>query len=112
MRVNSSTSNAVQNSASSETTEASAAKKSQRSEKAPAKAKLVEAGDISGAKSEISGKAKEMAQAKSIAAAAPDVREGKIEALRAKILAGKYKVDSEAIADKMVDEHIRTAEMG
>ena len=53
-----------------------------------------------------------MASAKAAAVAAPDVREEKIQALREKILAGKYKVDPHAVADRLVDEHLSTADLG
>ena len=115
MRVNSSTSSAVQNSASAETTETTAAKKTQGAAKASAtqKAKATESASIEGsARTEISGKAKEMAHAKQVAANAPDVREEKIAALREKILAKKYNVDANAVADKLVDEHISMASAG
>lgn len=56
--------------------------------------------------SEISSKAKDMAQAHSLAAAAPDVREDKVAALKKQIAEGKYKVNAEAVADKMIKEHM------
>jgi len=60
------------------------------------------------AKSEISGKAKEMAKAKAVASNAPDVREEKVAALKKRISEGSYSVDAQAVADRMVDEHMRT----
>jgi flagellar biosynthesis anti-sigma factor FlgM len=57
-------------------------------------------------KSEISAKGRELAQAKEVANGAPDVREEKIAKLKEMISAGKYKVDSHAVADRMVDEHL------
>ncbi|MCM2322874.1 MAG: flagellar biosynthesis anti-sigma factor FlgM [Oligoflexia bacterium] len=59
------------------------------------------------AKTEISSRAKELAKAKEVATSAPDVREEKIAALKAKIAAGKYNVNPEAVADRMVDEHLK-----
>ncbi len=47
-----------------------------------------------------------MAKAKAVAGETPDVREEKIAALRSRIAAGKYNVDADAIADRMVDDHI------
>lgn len=58
------------------------------------------------AKTEISPKAKEMATAKAAATSAPDVREEKIAELRRRIAEGKYKVDPQAVADRMVDDHL------
>lgn len=56
-------------------------------------------------KTEISGKAKDMAQAKAVASNTSDVREDKVAALKAKIAAGTYKVDAEKIAERMFDDH-------
>lgn len=68
--------------------------------------------DTSGAvKADISAKGKEYAAAKAAAAAAPDVREDKIAALKAKIAEGKYHVDVDAVADRMVDEHLKMSGM-
>ena len=58
---------------------------------------------------EISSKAKDMAKAKQIATDTPDVREAKIAELRDKIQNKKYNVGADAIADKLVDDHIRLA---
>jgi flagellar biosynthesis anti-sigma factor FlgM len=60
----------------------------------------------SDARPEISAKGRELAQAKEVASNAPDVREEKIAKLKEMISAGKYKVDSHAVADRMVDEHL------
>lgn len=59
-------------------------------------------------KSEISSKARELANAKQIATSAPDIREEKIARLKEMISNGKYKVDPHAVADRMVDEHLST----
>jgi len=56
---------------------------------------------------EISTKAKDMAKATQIAKDTPDVREAKIAELRDKIQNKKYDVSSSAIADRLVDDHIR-----
>ena len=61
------------------------------------------------ANTEISSTAKDMAKAKQIATDAPDVREAKIAELREKIQNKKYNVGADAIADKLVDDHIRMA---
>lgn len=63
------------------------------------------------ARPEISSKGREFAQAKEIASGAPNVREEKVAKLREMISAGKYKVDSKAVADRMVDEHL-SSEIG
>jgi negative regulator of flagellin synthesis FlgM len=70
-------------------------------------AKKADQAQVSGAaNTEISSKAKEMAKAKDVAASAPDVREEKIAELKRRIAAGKYQVDSDAIADRMVNDHL------
>lgn len=55
---------------------------------------------------EISQRARELAQAKEAANAAPDVREDLIADLKSRIASGKYNVSSEDVADRLVDEHI------
>lgn len=57
------------------------------------------------AKTDISGKAKEMNLAKKVATEAPDVREDKVAHIKSLIAQGKYEVDPDAIAEKMVEEH-------
>jgi negative regulator of flagellin synthesis FlgM len=58
------------------------------------------------ARTEISSRGRELAQAKQVANSAPDVREEKIAKLKEMINAGTYKVDAHAVADRLVDEHI------
>ena len=60
-----------------------------------------------GTRAEISAKAHELAKAKAAASDTPDVREEKIAELKSRIAAGKYHVDPEAVADRMVDEHMQ-----
>ena len=61
-------------------------------------------------KVEISERAKvnvrDTAKAKELAKAAPDVDEAKVAKLKAAIKNGSYKVDEDAIADRMVDDHL------
>jgi negative regulator of flagellin synthesis FlgM len=63
-------------------------------------------------KSEISSRAKEMSKAKNLASQAPDVREAKVEELKRRIAAGKYNVDADAIADRLMSEHMATTKAG
>lgn len=58
-------------------------------------------------KPEISQKSREFAQAKGIASAAPDVREEKIAEIKRRVAEGKYQVNDDAVADRMVDDHLR-----
>ena len=59
----------------------------------------------SSAKSEISSRAKDFAKAREVAASAPDVREEKVAELKRRIQSGMYKVDADAIADRMIQDH-------
>ena len=89
---------------------ASEAKHSERSERAESPEKLSESTrhiDSSGAKTEISPKSREFAQAKSVASHTPDVREDRVADLKKRISEGSYRIDEDAIADRMVDEHMR-----
>lgn len=56
---------------------------------------------------DVSPRAQEAKRIKELAMAAPDVDEAKVAKFRQLIDEGKYKVDAEAIADKMVDEHLK-----
>jgi len=58
-------------------------------------------------KADISSKSKEFSNAKAVASNAPDVRADKIAELKRRIADKSYKVDHVAVADKMVDEHLR-----
>jgi negative regulator of flagellin synthesis FlgM len=58
---------------------------------------------------DISGKARDMARAKQAASESPDVREAKIAELREKIQNKKYNVGADAIADRLVDDHLKLA---
>jgi negative regulator of flagellin synthesis FlgM len=70
------------------------------------------AADPSAAKVELSGRGRDALAARAAAQGAPDVREDKIAELKKRIAAGGYKVDADAIADKMVSQHLETSEMG
>lgn len=55
---------------------------------------------------EISENAKLMKRAAEVAHGAPDVRAEKVGALKKAVREGKYQVDSEKVADRLVDEHL------
>ena len=57
----------------------------------------------------ISSRAKEASMAREVAKYSPEVDEEKVARLKAAIQNGQYKVDADAIADRLVDEHIATA---
>ena len=105
MRVSQSGSNQVPSS------EASASKKTGRAgaaadSKDVKKVEKPSAGAVESSKAEISDRGREMAQAKSVATDASDVREERIAELKRRISTGKYNVEPDKIADRMVDEHL------
>lgn len=65
-----------------------------------------EMGSRGGANVEISDTARMMNRAAEIAQSVPDVRHDKVAALKKSIQDGTYQVDSAAIAEKIVDEHL------
>lgn len=62
---------------------------------------------LQGASVEISESAQLMKQASEIANSAPDVRADRVQSLKKSIQEGTYHVDNAAIADRLVDEHLR-----
>lgn len=63
----------------------------------------------SSSKIELSPKAKEIKKATEIAKQGPDIDEAKVAKFQALIDSGKYKVDADAVAEKMLSEHIMNA---
>lgn len=112
MKVNQSqaqTTNPIQG---SEARAAKATGKAQAAKSAEKAGKPVDARDASAVKAEVSNRAREMATAKAAATAAPETREEKIAALKARIAEGKYKVDNQKVADRLVDDHVRMSGIG
>jgi len=66
------------------------------------------AGEKGGATVEISEHAQLMKQASEIVKNTPDIRRDKVEMLKKSIKEGTYQVESSLIADRLVDEHLRT----
>ena len=62
--------------------------------------------DPGASKVELSTRAQDMKRIKEIASSAPDIDEAKVAKFQKMIDEGKYKVDAEAVADKMVDDHL------
>ncbi len=109
MRVNQSGNNSVQGAdvaGARQTGKAAAAQDSKKSGKSG------ESAPNDSVKADLSAKGKEFAKAKSVAADTSDVREDKIAELKRRIAAGKYEVNADAIADKMVDDHLKTVDIG
>lgn len=113
MKVGQSVSNSVQNAESNATKKgnqtggAQEARQSERAEGQDRTSGATRGAASGGAKAEISSKAKEYSQAKSIASKTPDVREDRVAELKKKISEGTYRIDEDAIADRMIDEHLR-----
>lgn len=114
MRVSNSDTNQVQGTQPGRTHAAKGAKETKevkdvKDSKAASRAS--ESSVTDGANTEISAKAKEFARAKEVASSAPDVREEKIAELKRRISAGKYQIDADAVADRMVDDHLKMSGM-
>ena len=109
MRVNQTGTNPTQN------REVSGAKKSDRAASTKRADRTDKSGSVDSSADvsmNISTRAKEAAKAKEIAASTPDIRAEKIAELKRKIAAGKYNIDENAIADRMVNEHVATRDLG
>ena len=106
MRVNQTgTSNVSNNETTSKTEGTSKTKKTQKTDSSNETSKT-SGSNATDVKAEISTRGRELLKAKQTATEAPDVREERIAELKRRIQAGAYKVDSAAVADKMVDEHM------
>ena len=70
---------------------------------------LDNAADIIGAtRVDVSPQAQDAKKIKELAMAAPDVDMEKVAHFRSLIDSGAYKVDAQAVADRMVDDHLET----
>jgi negative regulator of flagellin synthesis FlgM len=56
---------------------------------------------------ELSSRAQDIKKAKELATPSNDIDEAKVARLQALIDAGKYKVNAEAVADRLLDEHTK-----
>ncbi len=85
------------------------AKETETSAATPFKENLASqgSGGPQGTRVEISDTAQLMKQASEIAKSAPDVRQERVNSLKKSIQDGTYQVDSRAVADRLVDEHLR-----
>jgi negative regulator of flagellin synthesis FlgM len=103
------------NPANSSPVQGSETQASKKAEKAKAQSYEGKSGGAAGSiksdsvNAEISTKARDMAKAKQIASDSSDVREAKIAELREKIQNKTYNVSADAIADRLVDDHLRMA---
>ncbi len=103
MRVNQSGNSPVQGSETQATKKSGRAALAQQAEDSKKAEKTVIEGSTN---TEISSKAKEMAKVKSAATSAPEIREEKVAELKRRIAAGAYNVDPDAVADRLVNDHL------
>ena len=66
--------------------------------------------NLGASKVDVSPRAQEARRIKEIAMSTPDVDAEKVARFQKSIDDGNYKVDSRAVADRMVDEHLETME--
>lgn len=103
MKVSNNNSNAINSSQLGKATSAQSAEEAKKSKGSS----TVGAEELSGAaKVEVSGRARDVQKAKDIAMGGPSVDEAKVARLQKLIDEGKYKIDAQSIADKLVDEHM------
>lgn len=106
MKVSNKLPNAMQNAEAAKASKTGSAESLLESKKNKASAG-VDAGGIDSAKVDLSSRAQDMRKAKELATPSNDVDEAKVARLQKLIDEGKYKVDAEAIADRLLDEHMK-----
>lgn len=104
MKVNPSVSQSIQNTQTDATKRSDQTAKTERARHIEQMAKT-QGSTLTSSKAEISDKAKDFAKAHAVASAAPDVREDRIAEIKRRLASGDYKVDSDAIAEKMISDH-------
>lgn len=112
MRVGQTNSNPTSAPANTEVTRGRAATKPDSANRTARGTAIDYAGATDDVRADLSTRGKEFAAAKTAAQNTPDVREEKIAELKRRIEAGSYKMDPHAVADKMVDEHLKTSDLG
>jgi negative regulator of flagellin synthesis FlgM len=65
------------------------------------------AGMMDSSRVDVSSRAQEMRKAKELATPSDSIDEAKVARLQKMIDEGNYKIDAEAIADRLVDEHMK-----
>ncbi len=108
MKVDSTQSSSVSKSQTRGTSEVNSPKKN----RASVGAKAVEQTQNDDVKTEISSRSRDFARVKNLAQEAPDVREDRVASLKQRIAEGKYQVDHGAVADRLVDDHLKMSGMG
>lgn len=104
MKVSQNVSNGVRSTETSQTKKSDVPVRSKSTEGASSAPRTEIAGSYN---TDISDKAKEMSLAKKTAEAAGDVRESKIAELKRRIANKEYNVKPDAVAEKMVAEHLQ-----
>lgn len=103
MKVTNKTSSPMQNAESSKSSKASGADAIFDSKKSSGAMSGESVGGSS--RVDVSPRAQEMMRAKELATPSDDVDDAKVARLQKMIDEGKYKIDADAIADRMLDEH-------
>lgn len=104
MKVSQNVNSGVRSTETSQTKKSEAPSKSNSAESSRAPVKTEIAGSYN---ADISDKAKEMALAKKTAEGAADIREAKIAELKRRIANKEYNVKPDAVADKLVSDHLQ-----
>ncbi len=100
------TSNKLPSTMPSSTNAADAASKTKGLEKSLGDMKAKSTADLgSSSKVELSSRAQDIKKARELATPSNDIDEAKVARLQAMIDKGEYKVNAEAIADRLLDEH-------
>ena len=69
-------------------------------------AAAIQPSGLDATKVDLSSRAQDLKQIKSLASSVPDVDQAKVDKFQKLIDAGAYKVDAKAVADRLVDEHL------
>lgn len=69
-------------------------------------------GEVGSAKVNLSERAQNIKKIRDQIASAPDVDEAKVAKFKSMLAKGEYKVDSKAVADRMVEEHLKNEIQG
>jgi negative regulator of flagellin synthesis FlgM len=105
MKVSSKVSNSIAN---AETAKSSKSSKTDIADAlSDAKLGKLGGGPAGSSRVDVSMRAQEMAKAKELASPSNDIDEAKISRLQKLIDEGKYKVDADALADRILDEHTK-----
>lgn len=107
MKVSNKLPNAMQNAEAAKSAKASGPESILDTKKSRASSAVSGAEISQSAKVDVSQRAQDIKRAKELATPSNDIDEAKVARLQALIDSGKYKVDAEAIADRLLDEQMK-----